>query len=72
MAEEVKKTNKIAKFFRDYKSEFKKIVWPTKEETLRMSAVVLVAIIIAGAAIWLLDTSFSGLIDLLAGLFAKL
>lgn len=72
MAEEVKKENKIAKFFRDYKSEFKKIVWPTKEETLRMSAVVLASIIIAGFAIWLLDMSFSGLIDLVAGLFVRL
>ncbi len=68
MAEEttkVKKSSKIAKFFRDYKSEFKKIVWPSKNDTFRMSAVVLVAIVIASVAIFLLDTGFSSLIGLL-------
>lgn len=46
MAEEttkVKKQSKIAKFFRDYKSEFKKIVWPARKDTLKMSVVVIVA-----------------------------
>lgn len=61
MAEEtnVKKQSKITKFFKDYKSEFKKIVWPSKEDTLRMSAVVIVAIVVASVAIFLLDLGFS-------------
>ena len=28
------------KFWRDYKSEFKKIVWPSKEETTKSTVVV--------------------------------
>ncbi len=59
MAEEIKKESKITKFFKDYKSEFKKIVWPSKEDTLKMSAIVLVSIVIAGLAIYLVDTGFS-------------
>lgn len=61
MAEEtnVKKQSKITKFFKDYKSEFKKIVWPSKEDTLRMSVVVIVAIVVASVAIFLLDLGFS-------------
>ena len=61
MAEEtnVKKQSKITKFFKDYKSEFKKIVWPSKEDTLRMSVVVIVAIVVASVAIVLLDLGFS-------------
>ena len=61
MAEEtkVKKQSKIVKFFKDYKSEFKKIVWPSKADTLKMSAIVIVALVIAGLAIFLLDTGFS-------------
>lgn len=60
MAEEtnVKKQSKITKFFKDYKSEFKKIVWPSKEDTLRMSVVVIVAIVVASVAIFLLDLGF--------------
>ena len=71
MAEEtkVKKQSKIGKFFKDYKSEFKKIAWPSKEETLKMSALVIVAIVIASAAIFLLDTGFSAAFSALGNLF---
>lgn len=63
MAEEkVKKQSKIAKFFKDYKSEFKKIVWPSKDDTTKMGVVVLVAIVIASIAIFLLDTGFGSAI----------
>ena len=64
MAEEkVKKQSKITKFFKDYKSEFKKIVWPSKDDTTKMGVVVLVAIVIASIAIFLLDTGFGSAIS---------
>ena len=59
MAEQVKNESKIKKFFKDYKSEFKKIVWPEKQDTLRQSGVVVAAIVVAGLAIFVLDTGFS-------------
>lgn len=70
MAEETKvqKQSKVAKFFKDYKSEFKKIVWPSKEDTMRMSGVVLAAIVVASIAIFLLDTGFGTAISALGGL----
>ncbi len=46
---------RIAKFFRDYKSEFKKLVWPTRQQLFKNSAVVLVSVIVCGAALALLD-----------------
>jgi preprotein translocase subunit SecE len=70
MADEVKvkKDSKVKKFFRDYKSEFKKIVWPDKKETLRQSGVVAVTIVIVALAVFLLDTGFSKLLMTIAGL----
>ena len=59
MADQIKKENKIKKFFKDYKSEFKKIAWPSKEETSKMSAVVIAAIVVASIAILLLDSGAS-------------
>ena len=59
MAEQVKNESKIKKFFKDYKSEFKKIVWPDKKDTLKQSGVVVVSIIVVGVAVVLLDTGFS-------------
>ncbi len=70
MAEEtkVKKQSKISKFFKDYKSEFKKIVWPSKNDTLKMSVVVIVAIVVASVAILLLDTGASAVFTALGNL----
>ena len=68
MADNVKKESKIKKFFKDYKSEFKKIVWPEKKDTLRQSGVVVSAIVVAGVAIFVLDTAFSKLFQWLSTL----
>lgn len=68
MADQVKKESKIKKFFKDYKSEFKKIVWPEKKDTLRQSGVVVSAIVVVGIAIFLLDTGFSKLFQWLSTL----
>ena len=46
---------KIAKFFRDYKSEFKKLVWPSRQQLAKNSAVVLVSIVVCGTALWAID-----------------
>ena len=46
---------KIAKFFRDYRSEFKKLVWPSPQQLAKNSAVVLVSMVICGAALWAID-----------------
>ena len=59
MADQVKKESKVKKFFKDYKSEFKKIVWPSKADTLRQSGLVIAAIVVFGVIISLLDTGFS-------------
>lgn len=70
MAEEtkVKKQSKISKFFRDYKSEFKKIAWPSKQDTARMSVVVIAAIVVSSIAIVLLDAGARTLIETLSNL----
>ena len=57
---------RIGKFFRDYRSEFKKLVWPSKEQFFKNSAVVLSGIVIFGAVLALLDF---GLAQGVKGLF---
>jgi preprotein translocase subunit SecE len=42
-------------FFRSVKAEYKKIVWPNKESLLKQSVSVIVASIVLGAVIALLD-----------------
>lgn len=57
-----KKDNKIVKFFRGTKSEFKKIVWPTPKQWMKNTLVVIVAVAICAVIITLLDMLFGGLI----------
>lgn len=50
---------RIKKFWKDYRSEFKKLVWPTPKQLLKNSAVVLVSVIVVGAVLSLVDFSLS-------------
>ena len=50
----------IAKFFKDLKGETKKIVWPGRHMVLKSTGIVLAAILVIGAVIWLLDFAVSG------------
>ncbi|NLE13140.1 MAG: preprotein translocase subunit SecE [Clostridiales bacterium] len=62
-------TEKISRFWRDYKSELKKIVWFSRKDTLKSTALCLVIIVTSGALVALLDLIFSkGLISWLGGL----
>lgn len=61
--------NKLVRFFKDYRSELKKIVWPTKEETLKKSWVVTVSLVISGTVIGLIDMAFLRLILFLGSVF---
>lgn len=55
---------RIGKFFRDTKSEFGKIVWPTFPSVVRNTMVTLALCAVLGVGIWLVDTGLSALIDL--------
>ena len=52
------------KFFRDTKSEIKKIVWPTRESVFRNTGVVLATIIIIGLFVFGFDTLLANLLRL--------
>ena len=57
----------VAKFVRDTRSELKKVVWPSKEDTKKNTTVVLVVVIIAAAVLFILDAIFGGILGLIIG-----
>ena len=72
---EVKKENwfartwgKICKYFRELKSELKKVVWPTPKQVLNNTLIVLGCCVVIGVFIWLFDyvagAGITGLINL--------
>ena len=58
---------KCAKFFRDTKSELKKVVWPSKQDVKTNTIVVLVTVAIAAVVMILLDAIFGGILGLIIG-----
>ena len=75
---EVKKENwfgrtwgKVAKYFRELKSELKKVTWPSVQTVLKNTLVVVACVVCVGVFIWLFDfvagAGITGLINLVKG-----
>ena len=56
MAEKAKKDAKKDSFWKGMKTEFNKITWPDKTETVKESVAVLCVSVVVGLIITLLDT----------------
>ena len=56
---------KMAKFFKDMKSEAQKVVWPNKKQVINNTAVAIAAIVIVGVIVGGLDAVFAWLRNLL-------
>ena len=54
----------FAGFMQDARTEVRKMVWPTRVETLQTTAVVLVVVIILALFLWLVDRGLTSLIQL--------
>ncbi len=59
---------KIKKLCRDVVGEMKKVVWLSKDETKKSSILVIVTVLAIAAAIGVVDTVFSTIINFIAGL----
>ena len=44
------------RLFKEAKGEIRKVVWPTRQETLQTTAIVVVAVLIVGLLLWGLDS----------------
>ena len=64
-----KKKGKVKEAWRGFKSEVKKIVWPSWKQVLKNSLVVFVVVAVCAVAIGLLDFAFSQGIMALTKLF---
>ena len=69
MAEE-KKVKDRCRWYREMKSELKKVVWPTGKETMKNTGTVLLCSLIVGAFIWIFDAVAVLAVNTLIGLFA--
>ena len=60
-----KEPNKVAKWFKDLKIEFKKVVWPTKQTVITNTSVVLAVVAGSAVMVGVLDEGFLALMRLI-------
>ena len=67
----VRKFGAIGKFFRDTKSELKKVVYPTPKQMVNNTLVVLLCVLVVGVCVWVLDAvgglAVKGIVSLVQG-----
>ncbi len=59
MAEKGKKQNSIQRYISETTGEMRKVSWPTRQEAIQLTIIVIVVMVFMGA--------FLGLVDLIAG-----
>ena len=63
----------VCRYFRELKSELKKVVWSTPKQVLKNTLIVVACVLVIGVFIWVFDfvaqTLITGLIDLISNLF---
>ena len=69
MAEEVKKKRSRGQWFREMKSELKKVTWPNKATVLKNTGTVLLCSLLIGACIWIFDGVAYSLVQLILSVF---
>lgn len=50
------KGRSLVELARSSRKEIQRVVWPTRQETIQTTAIVLVAVLLVGLMLWLIDT----------------
>ena len=59
---EKNKENKVKKhFFKDFKAELKKVIWPTPKQLVNNTVAVIVIVVVVGAIVFALDAVFEAI-----------
>ncbi len=70
MAEEAKKKKKDrGLWFREMKSELKKVVWPNRQTVTKNTGTVLLCSLLVGACIWIFDFVAVSAVDMILHVF---
>lgn len=62
-----KQRKSLRVFLREFRSEFKKVVWSTPKQIVNNTLVTIIMVTIVGAFIWILDFILTNIIRLIYG-----
>ena len=66
---EAKKKRDFGLWFREMKSELKKVVWPNKKTVMKNPGTVLLCSLLIGACIWIFDGVLGTLVQMILQVF---
>ena len=61
------KGRSLTSFMQSARTEVRKMVWPTRAETLQTTLVILVVVVLVGLFLWLLDTFLGWIMSMIIG-----
>jgi preprotein translocase subunit SecE len=56
---------RFSTFINETKIELRKVVWPTRDETVKTTGMIMVAVVIVAIFLWIVDAFFSWMVQLL-------
>ena len=66
---EKKKINPVARWFKELRAELKKVMWPTRKQTINNTAIVIACCAVVGVFIWVFDLAAVNVFKALLNLF---
>ncbi len=63
--ERVQRDNAVFRYFRETRAELRKVVWPSRQETTRLSLIVVSVMVALSAFLGAVDYAFAQLIGLI-------
>lgn len=66
----VRAAKRISRWFREMKSELKKVVWPTAKQTTNSTIVAVVVMVGAAIVLWAFDSAADAAVKALINIFA--
>lgn len=67
IAMQTEKGRNIWTFFQDSQIELRKVVWPTRQETVQTTLIVILVVIVVAIILWLLDMFLGSAVQYLMG-----
>ena len=67
IAGQTEKGREVFAFVREARTEVRKVVWPTRKETMQTTGIVLVVVFLVAIMMWIMDTFFGWAVGQLLG-----
>lgn len=65
--EKVKLSKRIGRFFKEIRTEMKKVIWPTRQQVINHTLVVFTACLVVGIVVWVADAGLGLLFQAIFG-----